>query len=440
MKNVFKRFANGFVTNLKTIIQALIFSVVIWVFISIQIFPDISMHIQDIPVACEPTSFMEDENLRITSLDTSKVTIRIEGKRYMMSDLTADDFTAACDLSEVYSSGTHTVPINVTLNNTDAQCDIATNNLTATINVVKIVTREVKVIPNTNSLTIADEMQIEGEVTVTPDTVEITGEETLVNSVDHLQAVASYDEGELDHSASITAVPMYFNRNGVKLVSPNIVCSASEFLVDVPVYKVKTLPVQVQFTGSKNSSGFSVKDLDYTMSIDELTIASPDSSIDNLEAIDIGEISLGALTLKDLQGGKVLPIELPEGYKNISGNKSVTVTFPGADDFGQLGFTVPSDNFTIINTPMNYDVKVLTNELVVNVVGYSNYIQTMTPSDIYATINLLGMELTQGTKTVSVTFRIAGVNAKAWVTGEEYKVELLITDAEEDIEETESVG
>ena len=41
MSNVFHRFARGFLTNLKTIIQAIVFSIVIWVFISIQIFPDV---------------------------------------------------------------------------------------------------------------------------------------------------------------------------------------------------------------------------------------------------------------------------------------------------------------------------------------------------------------------------------------------------------------
>ena len=205
--------------------------------------------------------------------------------------------------------------------------------------------------------------------------------------------------------------------------------------MSVPVYKLKTLPVQVKFTGQSGSPSFDPEDLEYAMSINELTIASPDSSIDNLSAIDIGEIPLAALTLKDIQGGRTLPVELPEGYKNISGNKTITVTFPEADEFGQLGFTVPAENFTVINNPSKYDVKILTNEILVNVVGYSNYIQTMTSSDIYATINLLGMEISEGSKSVSVTFRLKGTNARAWVTGEEYKVDLLITAAAEDVEE-----
>ena len=86
MSSFFSRFAKRFVTDLKTIIQAIVFSVIIWFFISIQIFPDISLHITDIPVSCEQTSFMKDDNLQIVSVDTEKVAIQIEGKRYSIKD------------------------------------------------------------------------------------------------------------------------------------------------------------------------------------------------------------------------------------------------------------------------------------------------------------------------------------------------------------------
>ena len=433
MSNVFHRFAKSFVTNFKTIIQALIFSVVIWLFISIQIFPDISMHITDIPVECEATAIMKDEDLRITSVDVQKVTVQIKGKRYSISQLTAADFNASCDLSEVYSAGEYSVPVNVTAADDTVDFEITSTAPAAKVKVIKIVTREFDVEPNTDSVAISDEMQIEGDVKVTPTKLTVTGEESLVNSIGHVEAEAKYD-GILDHSEGIHAAPVFFNRSGIKIDSPDIAYSTDDFIVSVPVYKLKTLPVQVKFTGVSSVSTFDPEELEYNMSIDEITIASPDNSIDNLSAIDIGEIPLASLTLKDLQGGVTLPVELPEGYKNISGNRTITVTFPGSDDFGQLGFTVPSENFTVINNPAKYDVKVLTNEMVVNVVGYSNYIQAMTSADITATINLLGMEISEGTKSVSVSFRLKGTSPRAWVAGEEYKVDLLITASDEDEE------
>ena len=431
MNNMFKQIARGFVSNLKTIIQALVFSIVIWLFISIQIFPDISLHISDISVKCDPTPFMEEENLRIVSVDTSAVAIQIEGKRYAINSLTSEDFVASCDLSEVYGSGKFQVPINVETKGQDVECKIKTTSLYAEIDVVKIISREIEVEPNTLTLTIEEEMQIEGEVSVNPSTVIITGEEKLVNSISRAEAIAVYD-GVLGQSAEIPARISYYGASGAVIVNPDIREDNSDFTLNVPVYKVKTLPVRVKFTGSTISySGFNADDLDYTMSIDEITIGSPDSSIDNLDAIDIGEISLSALTLKEIQGGVSLPVDLPEGYKNISGNKMITVNFPEADNFGQLGFTVPSDNITVMNKPSNYDIRVLTNELTVNVVGYSDYIQGITSSDIYVTVNLLGTELSEGVKSVSAMFRLTGGNVKAWVTGEEYKVDILITSAEE---------
>ena len=434
MNSFFQRFAKGLVTNLKTIIQAIVFSIIIWFFISIQIFPDISMHITDIPVKCEQTNFMKEDNLQIVSVDTEKTAIQIEGKRYSISQLTADDFVAVADLSSVYEAGSYTVPVHISAVNEDTDCTITTGSVSAKIEVVKIVTREIPVYPNTQALQLTEGMQIEGDVTVTPSEIVITGEESLVDSIARVEAVAENNE-VLEHTAAISASPVFYTTTGVKLFDPEIKYSHDNFTVLVPVYKVRTLPVKVKFTGGSGSYGFDPENLTYTMSINEITIASPDSSIDNLSAIDIGEIPLSSLTLKDLQVGVTLPVDLPEGYKNISGNRTITVTFPEADEFGQLGFTVPSENFTVINNPSQYDVKVLTNEMVVNVVGYSNYIQTMTSSDIYATINLLGMEIAEGSKSVSVTFRLKGSNAMAWVAGEEYKVDLLFTAAEENEEE-----
>ncbi len=436
MNVILKKFASKFLTNLKTIIQAAIASVVIWFFISIQVFPDITQHISDISVDCTPTQYMVNENLKITSVDVDNVTIRIEGKRYSIVGLTEEDFTAHCDLSGIYEAGEHTVNIDVEAVDSETECTILTNTLTAKVNVVKIISREIEVVPNADDLIIADQMQIEGKITVSPETVVVTGEERLVNSIGAIEAVPEYDD-ILTESAELQSTPVIYNQQGMKMLNTNLALSEGIFMVNVPVYKVKTLPLNVKFTNS--STNFSLSNLKYSMSITELTIASPDSSIDNIDAIDIGEISLSSLTLKDLQGGVSLPVKLPEGYKNISGNKTVTVYFEDYDDYGQLGFQVPVDNINVINAPSNFDVKILTNVLTVNVVGLSSYIQEMTSDDIFATVNLLGVELTEGTKSVSVTFRLSGSNTKAWVTGEEYKAELQITSAVETSAEAETI-
>ena len=424
MNNFIKKFTSKLLTNLKTIIQAVVASVIIWFFISIQIFPNITQHVSDVKVDCTPTQHMLNENLQITSVNVSDVTIQIQGKRYSISDLEGEDFRAHCDLSSISAAGEHEVDIIVEPADNATECEILTNNLTAKVTVSKIISREIEIKPYVDGIKIADEMQIEGEVTVFPATVVVTGEEKLVNSIGQVRAVPDYDD-VLSESAELKCAPVLYNQFGMRMLNDDLTFSEGSFTINVPVYKVKTLPLNVQFTNS--STNFNISNLKYSMSVTELTIASPDSSIDNLDAIDIGEISLTSLTLKDLQGGVALPVKLPDGYKNISGNKTVTVYFENYDEYGQLGFTVPAENINIMNAPSNFDVKVLTNVLTVNVVGLSSYIQEMTSDDIYATVNLLGVELSEGTKSVSVSFRLAGTNSRGWVTGEEYKVEIQIS-------------
>lgn len=427
MSVFFKKVASGLVNNLKTVIQALVFSIIIWIFISVQIFPDVSLHVSGVKVSYVPTSFMNAENLRITSVDVSETAIQVRGKRYSISNLTSDDFTARCDLSQVHESGEYTVNIVVEPKDGVSDCEIVSGTHTAKVKVVKIISREIEVTPNVSGVKLVEDMQIEGDAKVTPSSVVVTGEERLVNSIGRIEANALY-EGELDQTADVPSELIFYSTLGSKIIKPSVSVNEDNFTVNVPVYKVKTLPVKVMFTDYP--ANFNIDDIRYNMSINEITIASPDNSIDNLEAIDIGEISLSALTLKDLQGGVALPVKLPDGYKNISGNKTVTVSFPESDNYGQLGFTVTLENINVINLPVNYDVKVLTNEMVVNVVGLSNYIQEMTSSDVFATVNLLGTELAEGTKSVSATFRIKGGNVPAWVTGEAYKVEILVTSKE----------
>ena len=435
MNRLMKRFTSKLLSNLKTIIQAVICSVIIWFFISIQIFPNITLHVSGVKVDCQPTQHMQKENLHITSVDVDDVTVKIQGKRYSISELTGDDFNAYCDLSAVYESGEHTVNIVVEPVDASVECEIISEIQTAKVDVVKIISREIEVVPNSDGVKIAEGMQIEGELTVSPETVIVTGEERLVNSIGRIEAVPDYSE-VLDVTAELSSTPVLYNQQGVKMLNSDLSLSEGRFTVNIPIYKVKTLPLNVKFTNS--STNFNLSDLKYSMSVTELTVASPDNSIDNIEVIDIGEISLSALTLKDLQGGVALPVKLPEGYKNISGNKTVTVYFEDYDDYGQLGFTVPAENINVINAPSVFDVKLLTNVLTVNVVGLSTYIQEMTADDIFATVNLLGIELSEGTKSVSVSFRLKGNNTKAWVTGEEYKVELQIsTPAETVMSETE---
>lgn len=428
MKRFLKSFGSSFLVNLKTIISALVLSIIIWFAISLQIFPNISTHIEGIPIKYTISQFMRNENLQISSVDKTDITVQISGKRYEIGNLSKEDFTASLDLSGVTEAGEQTVNVIIKSVNDNMDFTVMSENLTATINVKKIITKEIKVVPNISELTIADDMQIEeDDIVVSPSTMFVTGEESLVNSIRRIEANAVYD-GVLSQTSEVQSSIALYNQRNAKMENADLSFDTTNFTVSVPIYKVKTLPLSVSFTS--NQSNFDISSLKYSLSVDEITIASPDNSIDNLSKIDIGEISISSLNLKDIINGVTLTIKLPEGYKNISGNQVVKVFFDDSESYGQLGFTVPKANFNITNAPSNYNIEILTNELAVNVVGLSTSIQEMTSDDITISINLLGLEITEGAKSVTVSFRIAGTNVGSWVTGEEYKIDIKATAAD----------
>ncbi len=408
----------------KNVVLSVAISIVVWFAISIQIFPNITTHVDNIEVHVIPTSYMTEENLQLAEDYNESVSIQIQGKRYDIGNLSADNFYAYLDLSRVSEAGEHVVNIVVEPVDEKNDFEILTKNLTATIKVKKIITREIEVTPVADNITLQDGFQIEEEdLTANPSTITVTGEESLVNSIDRVEAKAVYD-GIMQTTSEVKGELYVYNKSNSRVENPDLTYDNTNFTVNVPVYKVKTLPLAVSFTNVP--SNFYLDSLSYTITPSEITIASPDNSVDNLDKIDIGEISLNDLTFKDLQGGVALTITLPQGYKNISQNKAATVTFNDTDSYGKLEFTVTNENINVINAPSNFDITVLTRQLDVSVIGPSKLIQELTGSNIYVTANLLGVEIGEGTKSVPVTFRIAGYNVRSWVIGE-YKIDISAT-------------
>ena len=76
MKEWLKSFFQNFVKNLKTIIFALVIAVIVWFAISMQIFPDVTTHISDIPVEVKATEYMTENALSVTNSYVDKITVQ----------------------------------------------------------------------------------------------------------------------------------------------------------------------------------------------------------------------------------------------------------------------------------------------------------------------------------------------------------------------------
>lgn len=425
MGKFLKRTLNTFIKELKNIIIALLVAIIAWFAISMQIFPDISSHVSDIRVTASPTEYMTEHNLSISEDYDGVVSARISGKRYDIGNLTADDFTAVLDLSGVTDVGEYNVGVKITPKS-NVNCKVLSDGTTVKIKVEKIISKTFSItdgsmIVTADDVIAADNMKIDS-ITANPATITLTGDAADIEAVKKVE-IRSVLAGKTDQSVSSKGKVILLGEGDREINNPDIKLNNDSFTVDVTLFKQKTLPLTVQFTNVP--ANFDLSSLKYSIYPEELTISSPDDSLDAQEKFEVGIIDLSQLTTKFLQ--KIsLPITLPEGYKNVSGNNSAMVTFENADEYTFLNFTVQKENIRIGNAPQGFDIEVLTNELTVNVTGPEEKISELSSKDIYATIDLMGTTLSEGLKDVTPEFTLRGSNVKCWVTGE-YKITIQAT-------------
>ena len=267
MKNIL----NFFMNNLKTLIMSVVFAVIIWFAVSIQVFPNEYDHVDGIKVIAEPTGYMQQENLRITDFE-KEVSIQIMGKRYVIGTLSAEDFSAALDLSEITSPGKHIVNVNVNMLQPNSDYEIMTKNLTASIEVERIVSKEITPEVNIDSLSVEDELQIQvDDINVYSPTVIVTGEQSLVDSVAKAVIEPEFD-GVLTETMRLNGKLYLYDSENTKIQTSELEYQADNYTVTIPVYRVKTLPLNVSVIPTQTFDSNSLK---YTIFPQEITIAAP---------------------------------------------------------------------------------------------------------------------------------------------------------------------
>lgn len=409
--NFFQNIWANFRNNFKIIMLSFLIALAAWFFVSIQIFPTVEGSVKDIPIEVQPTEYMIQNDLRIVSIPAQKINIRIEGKRYDISGVDADSFYATLDLSSVKSAGVFTVPVTVSPK-VDMDCDIIdTDPLAMTVEIDEIITREFTVTATAPSLSLPDGYYVD-EITATPATITVTGSASLIDKIDHIEARSAYN-GAISESHETQSEIYIYGTNGARIVNDELTLSSEHISVYIPVYKQRILPLT--FSYANVPTNFDIDSLKYRIQPSTLTVAAPDGSIDYISELDIGTIDLADIKLDQIVS---VPIALPEGYKNLSGNNTARIEWD-FDAYGKLDFN--TSNITIKNAPDNYDISLITNELVVSVMGPSEVLSALSPTDLYVTADLLGISVRDGSQDVAVTIRIRGSNLKCWTSGS-YKV------------------
>lgn len=400
-------------SNLKIIVLSTVIAVIVWILVSVQVFPTIETSISGIPIQVQPTEYMINNNLQIIDSYSGTTDIRIEGKRYDISALKSDDFYAELDLDSVRAAGTFTVPVTVSSKTGVDYTLIETSQMAVTITIDEIATREFPITAYAPDISLPEGYYVD-EITASPASVTVTGSVSVLDKISRVEARAAID-GEIHESHEVKTPLTIYTSGGSKLVNDNVKISSDSVMVNIPIYMQKELPLTFSFAGVPQY--FDIDSLGFDISPKTIMVAAPDDSISNLSELNIGTVNIADIRLN--QTVSTIPITLPEGYKNLSGYNSARVTWDIAD-YGKLDF--PVTNITVVNTPDNMEVDVITRELTLSVIGPSEQLSALASGDFFITANLLGVSLHDGSQDVPVTIMITGADGSNCLAVGSYKI------------------
>lgn len=410
MLSILKNFLNDIKKNYKTLILAFLLAAAFWLFVSIQVLPSIERTIDNISVESPLTDYMTQHNLQIVNEITDNINIRIEGKRYDISGLGSDDFFASVDLSAIRTAGSYTLPLSVS-SKSDRSCAITNvepNKITLVID--EIISKEFPIKGTAPDIRVP-EGYYPSDITTAPATITLTGSASKINQVTEVEARSTY-HGEISETHRTGSEIFIYGAGGARMLPEGITLSTDSVSVNVPIFKQKDLPLKFTLTGLP--SNFDVESLKYEIQPKTLTIAAPDVSIDNLSELNIGAIDISDITVNS--PNSYIPIVLPDGYKNLSGNNTARIEWK-IDDYMKRTFIVDRDGFDITNVPNNFDIRFITSQLEVTLVGPVETISNFSASDITVTANLLGQTIHEGSQDIPVLVRIKGANQTCWASG-----------------------
>lgn len=392
------------------IILSLVIAFFVWMAAMLAA-PEITKHIKDVPITVDiPTSSM----LEVVEGDDTKVSLVLDGKQFEIGSYGPENVRVVADASGITEPGTYEVPLTVNDNGTRSYSVTSISPSTVTLTFEARTTKLLQIQTSITGLsTPTDYIAPENEIVLEPSTVEVSGAESLVSRVERAVVEISFSR-EVSSTQQQNSKIVYYDENGNKLDTEDISYfhqDVNSVAVTIPVKRVATLPLTVSFLNVPEN--FPVDELEYSLSVDTLTVAAEDSVLRNHNNLVLGYIDFKQMNL--LTSSQMdFAVQLPDGFTNMDETEIVTVSFE-ADNLASTNLSLK--NFQLVNVPEGYAVTVEEESLRVYILGRKSIISSIAAGDFVVKVDLSDMRLRSGKYEMPVSI-YAPTKGFVWAVGE----------------------
>ena len=372
----------------------------LWVYVVGALNPDSSGPVRNLPVAFVGTNVLESRGLMIVSGTDQTVTLNVTGKRDALLALSAETVSITVDVSSVTQPGQYSSEYLVSYDPSVPASSLAIMDRypqTVSYTVVRQATRTIPV-RGTATGSVAEGYQA-GEFSFAPETLEVRGEEDLVNQIDY--ALVTLDQEDMSETYSGDLPYVFITFTGDTMEPARFETSAALVRTTLPVFQLKEVPLSVNVIPGGGAS-----DKNVTVDIEPKSIMVSGAPAD-LEPLK--EISLGDIDLAKILGSDTLtfPISLASELTNVSGVGEATVTLTME---GLTTTTLEVDNIELIHCPEGYFADAVTKTRQVQIRGEEAAVESVTASQLLIVADLNNAVAATGTQTIPVKVYLNGRN------------------------------
>ena len=305
----------------------------------------------NIPVEIINTELITNEGKVYEVRDgTDTVNVTAIGKSSVFDYVSRDDLKAVADLSELTFMNTVGIRVSSARNNSELEFRTNIDNVKLAIEKMD---RDQKVINVSTSGEPASGYVV-GGITPSQNVVRYSGPESLINQIDHIDAVININGYSSD--INTTADLKIYDADNNEIKNSSIKLNITTVDVAVSILATKIVPLSF-VVPDEPASGYVVNG--EMLSVPETVVIAGRSGV--LDGVSRIVVSDPALSVEDLTESKTAIVNirkyLPTGVQfadsSFNGNVSVTI---GIEPLVTKELKVPSRNFAAGNTPENLNV------------------------------------------------------------------------------------
>lgn len=383
-------------------VLSVLIAIGLWVYVVGVQNPDSSGPVRNLPVTFVGTNVLESRGLMIVSGMDQTVTLNVTGKRNALLALSADTVSNTIDVSSITEPGQYSSEYQVSYNlppSVSANSLAITDRYPQTVSYT-VVRQATRIIPVRGTATgsVAEGYQA-GEFTFSPDTLEVRGEEALVNQIEY--ALVTLDQEDMSETYSGDLPYVFITFTGDVMEPTEFETSASLVRTVLPVFQLKEIPLSVNVIPGGGATDRNVK---VDIEPGSIMVSGAPADLEPLK-----EISLGNIDLAKVLGSDTLtfPIALASELSNVSGVAEAVVTLTME---GLTTVTLEVDNIELIHCPEGYSAKAVTQTRQVQIRGGAEAVETVTSSQLLIVADLENAVAATGTQTIPVKVYLNGRN------------------------------